>query len=330
MDRSLRIRIEGADATLERYVADCAAVEELLGPGWRERVRGHALAGELARAQARISRARTACAMVGPQPEVAQLLERAARAEASLVVRLDEVLRWCRQSADGSVHQKLARLLRLAEPVTLAPDERVLHRFETPEGTLMVTQANEYFENASRVSNGADLDQVPVGNRAVLELLLRIRSELKVSGAPGRDPGLTTVIPVLRYDRRETSPGICLTWATHLLFLPRRKTGDLLTALLRPRRDEPAIEASDIEVLGVIACVLPWIERELAQRLDEAGLDWLWAWRDVTQSGPVLHHRRFERPAYRIVSEHSHFETASPAGRQGELRASRFTAMALG
>src|SRR5436190_169991 len=61
VDRSLRIRLEGADETLEQFIADCGAVKALLGPGWRTRLRGNALAAGLARAQARISRARTAC-----------------------------------------------------------------------------------------------------------------------------------------------------------------------------------------------------------------------------------------------------------------------------
>lgn len=283
---------------LEAFIDECEGLRRALTRGWRPRSRASPLG--LGSSQAQVSRARTACAMLEPHPEVRALLERARKAEDALSHAADEALAGCRIVLEASVHQKLRRLEELAQPIDPVPGEYVLCRSRVDGGALTVTQSRVYFEDDSRVFSPPPGD--PVLRARLVELVLRLRDELGVSGPPAREPGLCAIVEAFRFDQDpKSSPGLLLCWREGVLFLPHHKTGDLLTVVLRPRLDEPAVDATDREVLEAIGLMLPWAEREIFRRLEDAGVDWCWRRADFVVNGSTLLHTRYELPAYRVM-----------------------------
>lgn len=272
----------------------------MLGRGWRERVRDSPLITELARSQARISRARTACAMVGAEPEVSSLLERAADAERKLAEEVDQALAWSALPAEGSLHQKLSRLAAAAKPLALDADEHVLFEVPVEDGKVTVTTKREYCETRTVVLPLRACSALKLPKQPAIDLAIRLRGALQVAGPPRGQPGVHAVVEATRYDGFQSTPGHVLAWPGGLLFLPYRKTGDLLTALLRPATHEPADASSDVEVLNVLAALLPWVEGEVVDRLEQSGLPWLLPRRDLVDMVGLLHHRSFKLPAYRL------------------------------
>ncbi len=298
MEPGLRIRLEGADEVLDAYAAVCERLRKLLGRGWRAPLRNSTVAVQFAEAQAGVSRARSSCAALGQHREVQALLARVQAAERSLEASADKALARCGDTRGGTLHEKVDRLVLLAQPLVLESGERVLMQRKVSGGLLTMTQSRELVETDDRC--GALAPDDPLLRSPLPGLLSRLRRELNLSGAPLVEPGPFTVVEVFRFaaDDRGSSPGLLLCWHGGLLFLAHDRSERLPAALFG---DEQPVQVTDSQLLETLGLVLPWAEPEIRRRLDVAGLDWCWARSELSIDGPDIWRVGRRLPAYRVI-----------------------------